>query len=179
MIKSRTCSSIFVATVILWLLPLSFAIAQTNIAPFKAVCISEDSIGYNWRDGRWVRVTYAAGERFVVQKLDAELYKTKPLLEQPILCFKDSTGTSKSIYEDRGCYLVKDIGSAKTTIHGEVCTEYFDGSKPIKIVCKSMTFLPDGSFVASPEYADISPTPPGGRKDSLALSVGRCSRLSD
>ena len=177
--KSRICRSLSITTVILSSLPLSHAIAQTNFAPFKAVCISEESIGYSWRDGRWVRATYPAGERFLVQKLDVDAYRTKPLLEQPILCFKGLTDTSKSIYEDRGCYLVKDFGSAKTTIHGEVCAEYFDGKKPIKIVCKSMTFLPDGSFVSSPEYADISQDPSGGRKDSLALSVGRCSRLAD
>lgn len=177
--ESRIGRTLSITTLILLSLPLTHAIAQTNFAPFKAVCVAEESIGYNWRNGRWVRATYPVGERFLVQKLDVDTYRTKPLLEQPILCFKGLTDISKSIYEDHGCYLVKEFGSPKTTIYGEVCTEYFDGKKPIKIVCKSMTLLPDGSFVSSPEYADVSQDPPGGRKDSLVLSVGRCSRLAD
>ena len=154
-------------------------IAQTELLPFRAICASEKETGFNWRNGQWVQSTFRSGTQTIVQKIDLKKNSELPLLERANQCKTEAPRIFGTWTESRGCYLIKEVGSPKTTLHGEMCSEHFVSSTLLKIVCKSMTFVPDGNYSSSPEYSDISSNPKNDYKDSLVLAVGQCSRLTE
>ncbi len=155
------------------------AIGATALPYFRSVCASEQESGFNWRKGAWVAVTFKAGTQTLIQKLDVVALQSKPLLERPTLCKVEAPTVFGTWTENKACYLIRDIGSPKTTLNAEMCSEHFLDDKLLKVSCRSMTFVPDGPYVSTPEYPDISASPKDDYKDSLVLSVGKCSRLAD
>lgn len=148
--------------------------------PFKALCVSEKSTGFNWKSGQWVQANFRPDRKLLVQKLDLPKYMDRPMQERPISCTAEAMQASDLFGFSKGCYLIKDMGSPTNMFFdSEVCTEIVDSDKLRMVQCKKLTFHPDGGYIELPWHSDISLKPKEDYKDSLILSVGTCSRLSD
>ncbi|RYF83963.1 MAG: hypothetical protein EOO29_01390 [Comamonadaceae bacterium] len=146
---------------------------------FKSICISDKETGFNWKSGEWVQANFKAGTKLLVQKLDIEAYAARPPDERPHMC-KPEPGTSfGTLSTSRGCYLVKEMGAPSSLLSAEMCDEILDKNNLNVVHCRRFSFHPDGRFIQFPSHADISSNPKDDYKDSLALAVGKCSRLSD
>ncbi|MBQ0945136.1 hypothetical protein KAK07_17495 [Ideonella sp. 4Y16] len=164
------------------LLALTFFLPAVNAAeePFKALCVAEKSTGFNWKSGQWVQANFKAERKLIVQKLDLDKYRTKPAHERPLACSDDAMNSYDSKVLSKGCYLIKEMGSPTFIMFdSEVCIEAQVGDRLQSVQCKKLTFNPDGAFIEYPWHSDISPKPKDDYKDSLIVSVGTCSRLSD
>lgn len=160
------------------------ALAQVKpLPPFRALCVSDKETGFNWKAGDWVPVNFKAGTKVVVQKLDLATYESKPFNERPMRCTKEEMRTGELLAGNaRGCYHIKEMGmNPPLMFNAEVCEEKVDYSSGmvelVSVKCGQMTFHPDGGFIRLPSHDNVSRMPPKDYKDSLVLSVGKCSRL--
>jgi len=167
------------------------AYAQTEppLRDFSALCIAERSRGFNWRNGDWVPVEFKE-ERYVVRKLrvgtqeDArkELTATgKVALWVPCLFSKQEGMDSDSFKVIPICISLVDFGEEPNSAHTQTCTENWDRGKGnrwelISITCDGFHFKPNGWFHRSHLHPNLSEKA-DVRKDSLAISVGKCSAL--
>lgn len=150
-----------------------------SVGSLKTICVREKATGFNWRDGAWVQANFKPGQQILVQRLDLQVYASKPLKERPMLCNDEPSQQFGTITWSKGCYLIKDMGSPTYMFNAEMCTEMFEDKVLATIQCKRFTFHPDGAFIEFPWHVDIDPKPKGGSKDSLVLAVGTCSRLAE
>lgn len=157
------------------------AIAQTPTAPapFKSICITDKEVGYNWKAGEWVPASFKSGTKILVQKFDLASYEGKPAYLRPYACKPEPVGGFGDLVVTRGCYLVKDFGTATHMFNAEMCDELTNKGVLESVKCRKITFHPDGRFIQLPWHADISDKPEDDKKDSLVLAVGKCSRFSD
>lgn len=158
----------------------SSLLAQDDkIEGLKAICVREQSTGFNWENGRWVRTNFKPGNQFLIQRLNLEAYASKPTLEQPALCQIEPVRQIGTTKISKGCYQINDVGEPPVIFLSEMCDEIVEGKQIVSIQCRKITFNPDGGFIELPWHADISTSPRNNRKDSLVLSVGKCSRLTN
>jgi hypothetical protein len=138
---------------------------QSAPRPFKALCVSEKETGFNWVSGDWVQTNFKAGEKLLIQKIAPK---------EP-WCKAD---TKNGMFGTSGCYQIKALGSAPSISDiPEMCDEISEKNTLKVVHCRKISFHPDGRFIRLPEHSDISDNPKNGVKDSLALSVGKCSRI--
>jgi hypothetical protein len=143
---------------------------QAAVRPFKALCVSDKETGFNWKSGDWVQTNFKAGEKLLVQKL----------AEPQPFCKEEAIVTSGGITVTKGCYRINVVGSPPDPLFGvESCDEILE-QQSVKVVhCRRFSFHPDGRFIKLPWHSDISNSPKDDYKDSLVLSVGKCSRLAE
>jgi hypothetical protein len=149
---------------------------------FKSLCVREKETGFNWKNGDWVQANFSPGKQILVQKIDVDAAKDKaPLTEnmfQP--CRPEESRDLKVVIHTTACYVVKEIGTPTTILNVQMCTERFNYKHALQDVrCEQVTFQPDGGFIERPLYVDVDLHPPKDYKDSLALAVGRCTRIVD
>jgi hypothetical protein len=136
---------------------------QSASRPFKTLCVSEKETGFNWVSGDWVQTNFKAGEKLLIQKMTASDPR----------CMADK---SKGMFGTSGCYQIEGSGFLPQLIL-ENCDEISEKNTLKVVHCRKISFHPDGRFIQFPWHADISNNPPSGAKDSLVLSVGKCSRI--
>jgi hypothetical protein len=115
----------------------------------------------------------------LVQKIDVNANSMKPFAERFMLCKPDVSHEFFMGSITEACYLVKEFGRETLPTHGEMCYETFQNKTLESISCKKITFLPNGSFIELPWHADIDSKPKNDYKDSLILSIGSCTTLSE
>lgn len=156
------------------------AVASANdfapLSPFKSLCIEDAATGFSWKNGNWRQANFKEG-RFVVSKLTNEevarlspVACTPPTVSEPMLIdFRRATA----------CYAITGFGEELTPlVDGENCDEVYQGNVLASVRCKSLSFLPNGDFIKLPWHANISRKPMNDYKDSLVLSIGVCSKIS-
>jgi hypothetical protein len=145
---------------------------QAAVRPFKALCISDKETGFNWKSGDWVQTNFNAGEKLLVQKLAMP----NPFCKEEV----KSTFSGVGVFLSKGCYLINVMGSPPTLLFDtEMCDEFWEEQSIRAIHCRRFSFHPDGRFIRLPWHSDISNNPKNDNKDSLVLSVGKCSRLAE
>jgi hypothetical protein len=157
-----------------------FAEDLPTLAPFKSVCVSDQSSGFNWKGGRWTPVQFVVGEKFLVQKIDPEKYRDKPVNQRPLLCNdgKEPIHTGDLTFQ-YGCYLISTLGQTRPVLQAETCQEYFEGRQIKSVDCRNFVFAPDGNFIQTSTILNIDPKPKNDYKDSLFITLGTCGRLED
>jgi hypothetical protein len=152
------------------------AMAFEPVAPFKALCIQDAATGFNWESGKWKQANFKAGDRFIVSKLTRdEILKLESASCSPANVPDEFFGF-RSV---SACYTIKEFGEESIKyVDGEMCEELYTGDVLSGVRCKQMSFLPNGDFIKLPWHSDIRRKPPKDYKDSLVLSIGVCSKIS-
>jgi hypothetical protein len=174
----------FSILVIVGLLISGSAMALEQDKPYTSLCIGEKSTGFNWTNGKWVKANFDP-EKYLAVKLQIEpVTKGNPLPESGYCArdIKDQNPWNTDIGEFRsGCYNFRHFGSDIFGHESEVCTEIWRINGPEKnlesVHCnkKKLTFAPNGNFIYPLIHTNINPEPIRKNKDSLVISVGKCS----
>lgn len=161
--------------------------------PFNALCVTTKSTGFNWKNGDWVATNFKPSTKYLVQKLKIEeadflgFDKNKKQVKSGS-CFSEMQ--KKHILPNSpihyGCYNIRPMGTPFFTMNSRLCTEYpaKDGrgkeyiyiSCQIGLVEQRFDFSPNGLFITA-NTSSIEENPKDGYKDSLAIDVGKCSKL--
>lgn len=180
---------ILIAVFILFFSTQAFCQESTPKSPtiptvpiFKTLCIEDKATGFNWKSGDWIQTNFKAGDKLLIQKIDMTTNSKKPIEEQYIPCQQTEliSSVDKYLYL-KACYSVRNFGVEPLPGHlldGEMCYELLENNNLKSIMCqgKGITFHPNGDFIQT-RGVNIDPFPKDGYKDSLVLSVGKCSRL--
>lgn len=157
---------------------------------FTSLCISESSTGFNWEKNAWKAVNFKAGTKHLITKVNPnearnyECTDTKNLEDDSY--FTNSNNEPKLVRE--GCYVIKEFG-LDTLEYKKDCLEVWStfprGSDDINPKTKKLEsvqcwddgfyFSPNGLFQTSYVHGDVSNY--SNYKDSLTVSVGKCSTL--
>ena len=175
----KRISTLIITTLALYLSVMHTVIAQST---FTSLCVEEQSTGFHWQDGEWMRTKFVP-EKFIVEKLDIQ----KSGNSSPEITPADCLGmkeTSDSGFKN-GCYNVREFGEESNPFSGLVCQEVRSGDEGEatleQVICDgkitSIVFEPNGNFHYSKVHWLVRDTPETEEKDSLVLSVGRCSIL--
>ncbi len=168
---------------------------------FTLLCEVEKSTGFNWKNGDWYQTNFITGEKYIIKKHDKPLSIDSPdyVYEGGIKNWKCQYGQGKDEYSNiDGCYSIKKFGE-KSRIHNySICREYWLKDKQSKSLLKSISCIIVGTeWIISPNEwfhrnyvnSDLDSEPQGytdesgvvlippDQKDSLMLSVGRCSEI--
>ena len=155
---------------------VSSAWAQTE-EYYTALCIEDESVGFNWENRGWTRVNFKP-KKYLVERLEME----ELISGRSGNCLWDYNDINKErLYnEDYGCYNIREFGYPFNSFKSELCHEAFGGhdygglDNNSRITCDNFNFLPNGAFQTSSIRSIQTPTL---YRDSLSVSVGTCSRL--
>ena len=156
---------------------------------YTALCVTEKSTGFNWEDNNWKQYNFTQS-KYVVNKLNpAEVLEFQ--------C-SETKDRNKDIYISRldefetyGCYLIKRLGydgfdlkqdcNEKWSTYPKQDGEKYPKIKKLEVVwCSSLNdfkFSPNGWFHSNAEVTGSSLESSSKYKDSLVLSVGKCSSI--
>lgn len=153
------------------------AVASTpaNLAAsYSLICEGEQAVGFDWRNGEWMRTNF---------KADTYVFDVR----KENLCFKMEAGDEKTYGGVRFravCGNVRDLGSQHVPILSNVCHERYStvaGDAPISIECtrgrQYFAASPDGRFQMSTMHASVGNRPKDDYKDSILVTVGRCTMM--
>ena len=140
-------------------------------------CETDDVVGFNWRNGRWVQVSFV-NSTFIFKKIDHRL----PLGEGPYcpvnFMDEDRILDNGAMFLER-CYSVQRLGQGEPRVMQ--CEEFYNEDGDIKrIKCGAhaeYTFHPDEQLLTSPALRDVRANPTNDYKDSFAIGVGKCGRI--
>jgi hypothetical protein len=176
-----------------------------SLASFSSLCIVEESTGFSWESGAWVRSSYAP-RRFVVRKYPIDYVASRKIAgykfggcsadeREPAAPFESDA----SYFSTQGCYSVKLFGSSPDEEIATLCSEFWakantGGWAVSSIHCSlstRFTFRPDGPFINQSLIADLaSPSElierarrlgkvgPPIPKDSIYVEHGSCSQVT-
>lgn len=142
---------------------------------FQLFCTQEQSRGFNWRSGEWTTSEFLP-EQVVITKSPANNC-TDPRPENGDLF--SATFIARDV-----CLNERRVGSRYYPHSSDWCTEYYlyrDTEWETSITCNGSnihgTFDPRGRFQMANVHSDVSDRGRArdGMKDSLSVSVGRCS----
>jgi hypothetical protein len=145
---------------------------------FKLLCVGDDSTGFYWENGKWVRTGFKT-ENTLVKK-----YDISKNARAATLCYGDGKITGEGEHRfSRGCYNYSKVGRKPYSGNFQLCQErwrYKNGGYSLRSVhCDSrqndMAFAPEGWFHLSHLHSQTSGKPDDDTKDSLSISVGKCS----
>jgi len=145
---------------------------------FTSLCIEDKSTGFNWRNGDWHQTNFMPN-KYIVKKVKIDPTPGSDTFQ----CYEDMKGKKnlsfdgKKIY-DYGCFNIRDYGDKFTAFYNQLCAQSYDDDENIKGVdCHMMNFQPNGAFIKSRFQSSLTSHPKNDYKDSLILSVGKCSVL--
>ena len=159
----------------------SFAVTEEDDY-FTVLCEEEQSTGFNWEDGGWVRT------KFITSKIIIKKVKWD---EKYVFCTEQEI-KNRTEYEDLkwvyGCYESKRFGeewSSYPRYAVKVCSEWWEEINDEFVLqsvkCddspQEINFAPNGYFHKSYFHSNLSSKPKDDYKDSLYVSVGKCSTL--
>lgn len=159
-----------------------------ELQPFVSLCIEEAATGFNWENGSWIHANYRPDKRYLIQRIPAEKIKQGDGNNIPHLSCVLSSDNPLEIRRignhifTNGCYNIRKQGEKLSGLSSKICSEQWIDGDLQKITCErnfqSTSFLPDGNYIMLPWHSDVSINPKDGRQDSLILSVGKCSIIS-
>jgi hypothetical protein len=147
-------------------------VVPENLRPFTSICVSDNSVGYFFRDGTAHRAPELPSTRYVVKKLDPQLYKNSTSRNVTYSMCRD---TKPATFLDGrrwtyACYDVRDSRFGPAPI-ARTCTEQWDaGGGLVQVVCDEhkFAFHPAGPFVRT-STADLSRL--------VSLEAGKCEQI--
>ena len=150
-------------------------VTPQTIQPFKSLCISDEEIGLNWTNDKWITAKFTL-DKYILEKLDYEkAMKSTNIIDRPLLCSTPSATTDVTV---KACYSIKKFGTvfSNVLIAGD-CYESFKGESIELIQCPSRgNFKPNGLFVKLPSHISMDLSLKK-EKDSIVLAVGTCGVL--
>lgn len=122
---------------------------------------------------------FVPGTKILAQKVDWGTIQGKSTAERLAACNLPESSDLTTASVTNACYVIKPFGDKTLFTDYEMCQESYFQKKLVGIQCRRFAFLPDGPFIQLPSYTNVEPFPDNGRKDSLAMSVGTCAKISD
>lgn len=152
------------------------AVAQTTTAlpsSYQIVCKSEQSIGYNWKGGTYVKAQFTL-DTYLITVGDTKY------------CKADASQDYKSVsVEKKGvCASITRVGNKPYPEFARQCHEVaYPEERSVTLKCHDEFFgdfaaNPDGWFHLNSMHGNTGAKPKDDRKDSQSLEVGKCSRVS-
>lgn len=146
---------------------------------FTSLCVEDVSTGFDWQDDRWVQRTFTTRQH-IVQRIDESN-------EIASNCYAGIASNPRvaSGASSMGCYSIRLMGEESRWTNVWPCFEnnIGRGGQPFdSVICMETThpfrMEPNGEFVitqnvAIPDYEDRE------IRDSIAISVGKCSVISE
>jgi len=181
-----------IGTVATLLICLGFHQAEASdgapLQNFVQLCIGEMSRGFNWKHGSWKPVRFEPS-RYVIRKLTVPKSRQDARAQnkamahfhcsQPEASEKQDSKTYKSY---KVCIGIQEAGAKNGDF--ELCDEVHRKMKNgtgwlVIIYCpgQKLYFEPNGWFHRSSIHADVRRNPPNDYKDSLTISVGKCTNI--
>lgn len=169
-------------------LVLLAATASAQVKPFKVICIEEKSTGYNWKSGNWVQTNFIARDKFTIQKIDTNVLSKDS--GHHMFC---GDGGDVLWKLSNGCYQFNELGEKPSALNTRECSENFHYSSndrgyidcPGGVARNHIIFKPDGEFVSFSSSFGVGMAIQDGSagsdkpRDSITVSVGKCSVISD
>lgn len=166
---------------------------------FKSICTPTTAVGLSWKEDEWKPSIFDRSKAsLLVEKIDCASYLRRPESEQFNKCGPEvplSTirrggydgesnildGAGVIIFDTVSHYSIKLMGQSIPTNQIETCFERYYGDRIVHITCPDsrIRFLPNGLFIETPSDSSVDVKPTGNYKDSLAITVGKCSSLSN
>ena len=153
---------------------------------FNAMCIAEDSVGFNWKNNQW-NFTKFYPNKYIVQKIKVEQYKPGKDFPRSGFCINTIGANEPFIDEKRkmkyvyGCYNIRRHGDEFYGTSSKKCMETWKkhrkGYKLISVDCEKFKLNPNGLFQSSRIPEDVSSNPDNDYKDSILVDHGTCSVL--
>jgi hypothetical protein len=157
-----------------------FAWIPAYAADLAFVCAEYESVGFDWRQGQWVKADFK-GEAYSVRKVDRLLYKDMKTKQSNQMMFCDAEKEAKpSQYFDGGtemryaCYSITELGSSPWFLSYGMCLETYKNGSLDSVTCGdhlNYALSVGGQFIKGPGSLNVGN---GKKKDSLVLSVGSC-----
>jgi len=150
-----------------------------ELSSFQQLCVASDAVGFNWDNGeykktRFKRLTYT------VTKVEPEKGSLPDLM-----CNRMREDKSTINNSDSKSYLVclrlGELGGGDPSYHP--CKEYHlklkDKPWRVTLQCENDEFMmsPNEHFHKARVHANTRSTPEDDYKDSLVLTVGKCSSI--
>jgi hypothetical protein len=176
---NKVCSLVFLGAISL------AVIAQPvfgSKAGYSSICVEEQSTGFNWQNKRWVQTNFKE-DTYIVSRIPLEKYQStlEARANKIYLCSdksKENSEFEKTAFVNE-CYSVTKIGQKPTLLDSNMCTEIWESKRLITVQCdkhsSKLTFQPTGNFIKQPWHSDLRSDEQN--KDSLALSVGKCTSI--
>ena len=151
-------------------------------AGYSSICVEEQSTGFNWQNKRWVQANFKE-ETYIVSRIPLEKYQSflEARANNLHLCSdksKENSEFEKTTFINE-CYSVTRIGQKPAITDSRMCTEIWESKRLVTIQCSDHSskfhFQPTGNFIKQPWHSDLRSDEQS--KDSLALSVGKCTSI--
>jgi hypothetical protein len=151
-------------------------------AGYSTVCVEEQSTGFNWQNKRWVQTNFKE-DTYIVSRIPLEKYQSflEARANNLHLCSdksKENSEFEKTTFINE-CYSVTRIGQKPAFTDSRMCIEMWESKRLISVECdkhsSKLTFQPTGNFIKQPWHSDLRSDVQN--KDSLALSVGKCTSI--
>lgn len=161
---------------ILSLLAAAAAVAPPANLPasYSLICEGTEAVGFDWRNGEWARTNFRE-ETYVFE------------VRKENRCFNLEAGDEKTYGGVRFravCGNFRALGSQHVAILSNVCHERYSslvGDAPISIECsrgrRYFAASPDGRFQMTTMHASVGDRPKDDYKDSILVTVGRCTMM--
>ena len=152
-----------------------------GLKPFTSLCIEDNAVGFNWRNGQWVNAVFAKGDKIIFEKIDYQKAdSSNNFMEKPLLCSQPKAHPVPNNFQlITACYSIRKFGDAKSMLNMNDCYESYKDGVLTGIQCKSEGhFLPNGPFVKLPSHVSMDLSNKS-EKDSVVVSVGKCAAISN
>lgn len=154
-----------------------------NRGAYSLLCVDEDATGYNWVNKKWVRTSFKS-EKYVVTRIEPTKYSSTAVARTNnlFLCedkSKDDLNLSNmtALY---ACYSISSLGEKPGPMDARMCSEIWEKGNLTQVHCNEhsgqFSFEPNGNFIRKPWHSDARSSET--KKDSLVLSVGKCSTIN-
>ncbi|MFP9138566.1 hypothetical protein ACLI1C_15410 [Devosia sp. XGJD_8] len=166
-----------------WMKRTILGVALAMILPAQSfaltvLCAESGSTGFNWRDGKWVNSDYAL-DQYIVQDVSED-----PELSAYCESTEPTATANGASYAER-CFNLSVVGEAKSSFSTTECRTFYDATGvAVSVRCgnsvyQTINFEPTGEFVLSRTFGipDFQ-VPAPAQRDSLVLSVGKCSVIA-
>lgn len=193
LLRSTAFLSLFVPTA-----AVSQAVAP--IQSVKSICAPTEAIGFSWKDDKWAPAVFnRSKDIFLAERIDCAVYSRLPESERWRDCrtgvpletiirghhfFGSSellSGAGVVLFDVMSTYSIRQLGDPFDARKVETCFERYLDKRLEHITCPEsrIRFLPDGFFINYPSDVsmDLAPTSKWA-KDSLAITIGKCSSLT-
>ena len=136
----------------------------------SVICEEELSIGFNWKNRKFVRTTYK-NKKIIFKKINHNFDKSNRICK--FLMEKEKDWVVKDYARLKRCYTSQNFGKKASP---SICDEDYEGEKLVGITCGIHKFDPDGIFIRRPYYS-VTVKSDDDYKDSFSISHGKCARF--
>ena len=148
---------------------------------FTSLCVKEESIGYSWKNNKW-EITKFNLDKYLVEKVSPQdrFCQVKMQSVDTATVYQGEDKSGVKYYATKGCYNIRRMGQPRYEFNTEICSEYWkkkqNGQEELYMVgCTYSNFEPNGDFTMGRISDDLRNDQE--YKDSMSLSVGKCSTI--